>query len=250
MSTTATSSSAPPAAPVTPKKVLDFWFGDDVFGTERMNDESVSSQKAPMWFGMKSDYSGPVSPSTVSEFDASILSLFGPSIRAAGSGELESEAEEWTTDEGVYARMILADQMSRNAFRGTAEAFAFDGESVRLARVLFERKVHEKYDSPLYFTFLTTPGQHSEELDDHLMNWAMIEHMERKWDAGRVAMLKRFVVQHKEIVERFGRYPWRNGSLGRVSTAEEQAYLDDYDNLPGFAKSQMKDPKASEKSKM
>lgn len=35
-----------------------------------------------------------------------------------------------------------------------------------------------------------------------------------------------FEKRHKVIIERFGRYPHRNNALGRVSTAEETAYLE------------------------
>ena len=51
--------------------------------------------------------------------------------------------------------------------------------------------------------------------------------------------LQSAVVEHSEVVERFGRYPHRNAQLGRESTAEEKAWLADVDNLPSWAKSQL-----------
>jgi len=35
----------------------------------------------------------------------------------------------------------------------------------------------------------------------------------------------KFEVAHRDIIARFGRYPHRNAILGRVSTAEELAFL-------------------------
>lgn len=53
--------------------------------------------------------------------------------------------------------MLLTDQMSRNAFRGTSEAFAYDDTAIALARKLFEDKTYMSYQSG-HFAFLTTPG--------------------------------------------------------------------------------------------
>jgi uncharacterized protein (DUF924 family) len=58
-------------------------------------------------------------------------------------------------------------------------------------------------------------------------------------------MLAKSCADHKRIVERFGRYPHRNPAMGRESTADEAAWLADYDNLPGFAKSQLPKPSAA-----
>jgi len=35
----------------------------------------------------------------------------------------------------------------------------------------------------------------------------------------------RFELRHKDIIDRFGRYPHRNALLGRTSTAEELTFL-------------------------
>jgi uncharacterized protein (DUF924 family) len=41
------------------------------------------------------------------------------------------------------------------------------------------------------------------------------------------ANTQRYAVLHRDIVARFGRFPHRNKALGRVTTAEEQKFLDD-----------------------
>ena len=52
----------------------------------------------------------------------------------------------WGETDGQYAQMLLCDQFSRNSFRGTAEAFAYDERGVELARELFKNKVYETYE--------------------------------------------------------------------------------------------------------
>lgn len=53
--------------------------------------------------------------------------------------------------------MLLTDQMSRNAFRGTSEAFAFDDKAITFARKLYNDEVYKSYQAQ-HYSFLTTPG--------------------------------------------------------------------------------------------
>jgi len=93
----------------------------------------------------------------------------------------------------------------------------------------------------MYFNFLLTPGQHSEDLKDHDMNMELLAYCKGKFPCSpQVGQLEKYVVEHADLCRRFGRYPWRNEAMGREDTEEEKAWLDDYDNLPSFAKSQMK----------
>ena len=129
-------------------------------------------------------------------------------------------------------------------FRGTSEAFASDSKAVLCAREIYAKGLHKSYQGS-HFAFLTTPGQHSEDKKDHEMNLEFITALGAIMggdDHPVVKMLGKSCADHKAIIDRFGRYPYRNAALGRESTAEEQAWLDDYDALPGFAKSQMKKP--------
>ena len=57
----------------------------------------------------------------------------------------------------VFCRMLLTDQMSRNAFRGTSEAFAFDDKAIAFARKLYNDEVYKSYQAQ-HYSFLTTPG--------------------------------------------------------------------------------------------
>jgi uncharacterized protein (DUF924 family) len=43
------------------------------------------------------------------------------------------------------------------------------------------------------------------------------------------------VQQHREVLEKFGRYPQRNSDLRRESTKAEKTWLNDKENLPIWA---------------
>jgi len=220
-----------------PERVLTFWFGD-AWGTERMSSAAGFDEQTPLWWGRKADNSGPLTSEEKAAVDANCQE-FASLVRLAGQGKLSGD---WETPTGLFAQMLLCDQLSRNCFRGTAEAFAYDGQGVVLARRLFQEGYYRHY-GPQQLKFLVVPGMHSEELRDHEMNVDILRHCEETFgDVEWVRGSRDFCMQHKVIIDRFGRYPYRNGALGRANTPEEDEWLSDYDALPGFAKSQMPAP--------
>ncbi|CAN5171899.1 hypothetical protein BH09PSE1_BH09PSE1_14020 [soil metagenome] len=120
------------------------------------------------------------------------------------------------TAEGALALMILLDQYPRNAYRGTAHQFATDGLALSFARIAFERGYPATFEGDLR-QFFMTPFEHSEDLADHDALIPLI---------GDLAEVAKFAVIHRDIIVRFGRFPHRNRALGRETTAEEQAFLD------------------------
>lgn len=223
----------------TPREVLSFWFGAGNFwNTAAMSSpgKALSSQN-PLWWGMHADFSGRLSPDESAAVDERCR-VYAELIRACGRGDLAGP--EWESPDGVYAQMLLCDQLSRNSFRGSAEAFAYDAQGARFARKIFEERIYEDFEIG-HFNFLLTPVQHSESPDDHEMGAQLLAFMKEKFGADRpeIAMLEGHVNNHKAVIDRFGRYPHRNQALGRQSTAEEAAWLADYDNLPAWARSQM-----------
>ena len=77
------------------------------------------------------------------------------------------------------------------------------------------------------------PLEHSESMDDHVLlderTKDMMEAVSANGDDRVMEFIQTFIgfqEQHRAIIARFGRYPHRNGSLGRPSTAEEKAYMD------------------------
>eukprot|EP00037_Helgoeca_nana_P023854 m.248605 g.248605 ORF g.248605 m.248605 type:complete len:276 (-) comp26473_c0_seq1:326-1153(-) len=220
-----------------PRDVLDFWFGEGKWGTSMMGKGEAFAEKSPLWWGMKSDFSGPITPDEQAAVDNECRQ-FEPVIRAAGNRSLGTQ---WGTDDGRFAEMLLCDQLSRGAFRGTPDAMAFDPRGIELRRELYADGVHQAAYDVAQWPFFLTPGEHSEDIVDHKANEDIVRFVAGKHGAEHpiVAMLQHACDEHFEIIKRFGRYPHRNALYGRANTVAEQAWLDNYDELPQFAKSQL-----------
>ncbi len=114
--------------------------------------------------------------------------------------------------------MILLDQFPRNSFRGTGHAFATDPLARHFAIRALDAGLDQKVDADLR-RFFYLPLQHSENLADQDRQVALAQAMDR-------ADTDRWAEHHRDIIARFGRFPHRNRALGRETTAEEQAFLD------------------------
>lgn len=153
-------------------------------------------------------------------FDMAIRDGFEAAHHAAARGEFDAWAG---APEGALALLLLLDQFPRNLFRGSAHAFATDPLARRIAAAAivsgFDREVE-----PSLRNFFYLPFEHSEALADQdrcltLCQAAADEIGDR--DSLKWAGL------HRDIIARFGRFPHRNACLGRATTAEEQAFLDE-----------------------
>lgn len=119
--------------------------------------------------------------------------------------------------EGRLAEIIILDQFSRNIYRNTPRAFAQDPMSLVLAQEAVAVSVHHSL-SPIECSFLLMPYMHSESRQIHIQAEALYRTFAPQKSYT-------FELRHKAIVDRFGRYPHRNKTLGRVSTAEENVFL-------------------------
>jgi uncharacterized protein (DUF924 family) len=150
--------------------------------------------------------------------DATIRTRFGDLLAAAARCELFA----WrTTAEGRLAEIIVLDQFSRNVYRDTARAFSQDA----LALVLAQELVASGQDRSLpgaqrVFTYM--PYMHSESALVHAQATVLFSQPGMEYNLD-------FELRHKAIIDRFDRYPHRNAILGRTSSAEELAFL----NEPG-----------------
>ena len=146
--------------------------------------------------------------------DTRIRARFGNLLEAAGRAELFA----WrSAAEGRLAEILVLDQFSRNIWRDHPLAFANDP----LAASLTQELVRLGWDQRLPATkkaFAYMPLMHSESPLLHL------EAMRLFSQPGLESSLD-FEVRHKEIIDRFGRYPHRNQLLGRESTDEEIEFL-------------------------
>lgn len=152
-------------------------------------------------------------------FDAEIRTEFEAAHLAASRGELADWA---ATAEGALALLLLTDQFPRNLYRGSAHAFATDP----MARAIAGAAVAAEFPmqlEPLLRPFFFLPLEHSESMADQDRAVALFE--VHAYDSGDQDSL-RWARIHRDLIERFGRFPHRNAALGRVSTAEETAYLE------------------------
>lgn len=169
------------------KSVLDFWFND---------------QNKPNWF------------SKDEKFDNEIHDKFYDIWKSGCEGLLSNWRENI---HGRLAEIIVLDQFSRNLCRDKACAFTQDKMALILSQEAI--KLSEYYDlSEDERKFLIMPFMHSESKEIHEQSILLFEELgdENTTD---------FAYKHKEIVDRFGRYPHRNKVCSRESTAEEIEFL-------------------------
>jgi len=148
-------------------------------------------------------------------FDADIRARFLGAYEAAAAGRLAWDE----TPEGALALVIVLDQFPRNMFRGSARAFAADPLARKVATRAIDRGFDQRFAVPER-CFFYLPFEHSELLADQERCVALNR---ASGDADGV----KWAELHADIIRRFGRFPHRNRVLGRVTTPEEQAFLDD-----------------------
>lgn len=186
--------------------VLEFWFNDG------LSQDWPSGNPGKVWFG-----NDPV-------LDEGIRAAFGPLVDEALRGGLQP----WeTTPLERLALTILLDQFTRNLYRGKSGAFAGDTRTQQLTLDAIARD----WDHQLPYAgrvFLYMPLMHAEDLS--LQQECVIRFAELH-DEVPAALKKNiqgsldFAEQHRDIIARFGRFPYRNAALGRINTAEEDGFL-------------------------
>lgn len=168
------------------------------------------------------------------------FSAFAPVIRELKAGTLTEP--EWNTVEGTAAKILLADQLSRSAFRGTDEAFSYDPIARELMSGLTEpHKIGETLTLPPGMCYLLTWSLvHSEKPEDSDRGIEWLDQAMKTYPDFYLLNRNRIVTwEHQDVLKCFGRYPQRNGEFKRETTPEEQAWLDDKENLPMWAGGKM-----------
>jgi uncharacterized protein (DUF924 family) len=148
------------------------------------------------------------------EFDALIRKKFSNIHYSAHQCELYSWRK---TAKGRLAEIIILDQFSRNMFRDSEKAFAYDALALGLSQEAIELGI-DKELSPIERSFLYMPFMHSESLIIHEVAVTL-------YRANGIQNNVDFEIMHKDIIEKFGRYPHRNKILGRESTESEIKFL-------------------------
>ena len=152
----------------------------------------------------------------VTAFDEAIRLKFEPVHMRAARGDYDAWAQ---SPDGALALLILLDQFPRNLYRDTAHAFATDPRARVIARAAIERGFDRQVE-PILRNFFYLPFAHSEDLADQDYGLALVA------EAGVEDDLK-WAALHRDIIVRFGRFPHRNTAFGRVTTPEEQEFLDE-----------------------
>lgn len=118
-------------------------------------------------------------------------------------------------------RILVLDQFPRQMFRGQARAFASDGLALQAARLALEH-AYDRGLLPVERMFVYLPFEHSESLADQQHACALMQPLAAFPETDDVY---RYAIAHRDIIQRFGRFPHRNSILGRESTLEEIAFL-------------------------
>ncbi len=177
--------------------ILEFWFADSL----------ATSVARPEWFRKDA------------AFDAMIAARFGKLIEDAQQRRLDT----WAQDTGgALARVLLLDQFTRNVYRDTPRAFAGDALALAAAQAMVgrgqDRELHPQQRAFAYLPFEHAESLAAQDRGIELFSALAAEHADQA-----DALL--WAQKHHDIVARFGRFPHRNLVLGRVSTAEELAVL-------------------------
>ncbi len=189
--------------------VLKFWFGSI--------EQSIipSEKRAKLWF------------SDAPEVDAEITAKFSSTLEQI----LMSQSSEWTASpRGKLAKIIVLDQFSRHIFRNTVKAF----ENDRMALETCLQGIRQEEDHQLSLierVFFYFPLLHCEQLvyqEQALVAFTVLSQLALDETKIIYDSFLKFANHHYRIVQRFGRFPQRNGVLGRTSTADELEYLKEF----------------------
>lgn len=153
--------------------VLDFWFG-------AKGSRDYLKQKS-FWYGSPSD-------------DAYVRKELGDTYQAAKDGELDAWTQTGDGD-GALALILLLDQVPRNIFRDTPQAYETDSKAVSVARYAIGQGWDKRLPD-IQRRYMYSPFNHSENLEDqelsvqlftelgdpYHLHWAKDFHNQIKWD--------------------------------------------------------------------
>ena len=188
------------------ESIHDFWFGS------HPNDAVVAQQQSSLWWCKNPDN------------DQEIRMRFATAVDAAGRHQFDN----WTKSASkLIALIILTDQFPRSIYRNTPRAFELDS----LARGWCLAGLEQGMDRllrPIERMFFYLPLEHSETAADQELSVQLYTRLFQEVPVDQVDLFRgylTFALRHRRIIARFGRFPHRNSILGRPSTPEELAFL-------------------------
>ncbi|RIJ23661.1 DUF924 domain-containing protein [Henriciella barbarensis] len=192
---------------ITPEDVLSYWIGDTATSTGQLK------EKNKLWFTKSF------------ETDEEIARRFTDVIGALAAGL----AADWANRgaRGRLAAIIALDQFSRNIFRGHRYSFMHDPLSRHLMQVGLDLGQDRTLSEPER-VFFYLPAEHSEKMADQNLSVSLFEKLSEEAREDYREFCKAtldYAYKHREVIERFGRFPHRNELLQRTSTPAEEKYL-------------------------
>ncbi len=187
-------------------RILAFWFKAHELSAPQIDG------RMDIWFG-----EDPM-------FDHEITKEFADDVEEASTGRLDHWAHK---PHGRLALILLLDQFRRNIYRNSAEAFALDKAALKLC----VEGAMEKKDAgltPIQRVFYYMPLQHAES---RKVQAKSVQIYRRLADAvsptyrETFETIAQFAELHRDIVERYGRFPHRNRLLNRKNTPDEAEFL-------------------------
>lgn len=172
---------------LTPRSIIEYWYS-----------ERVKSQ----WFN------------STQELDQEIRTNYEGIWKDALKGEMSSWKE---SAEGCLALAIILDQFPLNMFRGEVKSFSTEAMAVKIAKLAIKNDFDKAIDKDK-LAFLYMPLMHSENIEDQNLSVKLFE-------AAGLMENWRFAKHHREIIQKFGRFPHRNKILQRESSQQEMDYL-------------------------
>jgi uncharacterized protein (DUF924 family) len=194
------------------KDLLQFWFGPRPYTALQVQ------HHARLWFGE------PGAPELTPQTDELIRERYSELTLAAAQGALSA----WeSSPRRRLALILLLDQFSRNIYRGSAHAFDQDLQALALTVCGMQIGADATLD-PVERLFFYMPLMHAESLDVQEESVAAFRRLLEEAPADLRRTFEghqQYAVLHRNIIERFGRFPHRNRVLGRESTPEEIEWL-------------------------
>lgn len=190
-----------------PETICEYWFGSSD------NDLEVAKQHSKQWWSKNV------------EVDAEIKTRFASYLPRVVNGELDQWQESAL---GTLALILLTDQFPRNMFRGAAQAFAYDAIARNLCKQGLKKDIDQKL-RPIQRVFFYIPLEHSESLADQEQCLQLFRQLANSAEPALQPTLTDYIdfaIRHRDIIERFGRFPHRNALLDRESTPAELAFLE------------------------
>jgi uncharacterized protein (DUF924 family) len=194
------------------RKVRDFWFGKLPLSAEQL------TERMRLWFGTGR------TQEQRDAWDEAIRTQFEPLVKRALAGELASWAD---SPKRRLSLILLLDQFPRHIYRGSPRSYAGDEQALALALTGMQSGADAAL-SPPERLFFYMPLQHSEARDVQDESVAAYRRLLMESPESmktQMASALDYAERHREVIERFGRFPHRNRVLGRPSTPEEIAYL-------------------------